>query len=337
MRRWACAHGLSLFAAGIRARPEDFQVAEKLAIEFSGDGEHDYLKIEKTGANTDWVAKCLARHAGVPFVDVGYAGLKDRHAVTTQWFSLRRGHVVDWTAFDATGVKIVERQVHRRKLRRGAHRGNSFRIALRAADIATHRDAIDARLAAIRRCGVPNYFGPQRFGRNGANLKLAQELFLGARTSRHRRSIALSAARSLLFNEILDARVRAGNWNRLLPGERANLDGSGSVFAVSDVDDELRRRANTLDIHPSATLWGCGAPFSTATAARLETEVVANFRALAEGLQDAGVGADSRALRLRVQDLAWEIDGDRLWLEFFLRRGGFATAVIREIAMTDGV
>ncbi len=269
----------------------------------------------------------------MPFVDVGYAGLKDRHAITTQWFSLRRGRVVDWTTFEATGLKIVEQQVHGRKLRRGAHRGNSFRIALRVADISAYRDAVDARLTTIRRCGVPNYFGPQRFGRDGANLKLAQELFLGARTSRHRRSIALSAARSLLFNEILDARVRAGNWNRLLPGERANLDGSGSVFAVTDVDDELHRRADTLDIHPSATLWGCGAPLCTAAAARLEAEVVANFRALAEGLQN--VGADSRALRLRVQDLAWEIDGDALWLEFFLRRGGFATAVIREIAATD--
>ena len=101
---WPRAHGDPLFPASIRNQPSDFQVVENLGFEFSGSGEHDYLWIEKTGANTEWVARQLARHAEVPAKDVGYAGLKDRHAVTQQWFSVPRWHSPDWQALDVEGV-----------------------------------------------------------------------------------------------------------------------------------------------------------------------------------------------------------------------------------------
>ena len=183
---WNRAHGAPIFAATIRARPSDFQVVEILGFEPDGSGDHDFLWLEKAAANTDWVARQLARHAGVRTADVGYAGMKDRHAVTRQWFSLPRGRGTDWTSFDVDGVKILDVRRHHRKLRRGTHKGNAFRIALRSRDIAGVAGEIDERLSTIGARGVPNYFGPQRFGRQGANLDLARRLFGGSRLKRGR-------------------------------------------------------------------------------------------------------------------------------------------------------
>ncbi len=329
---WARAHGPGLFSASIRLHPSDFVVIESCAIEFSGDGEHDYLWIEKTGANTHWVAGCLAKHSGSPLRDVGYAGLKDRHAVTRQWFSVRRASPVDWNAFTAEGVVILEQKVHRRKLRRGAHRGNTFRIALRSDNIDANIEGIEDRIAVIDRCGVPNFFGEQRFGREGGNIELCRQLFAGRKLSRHQRGIALSAARSLIFNDILDARVRQGSWNTILPGEQANLDGSASVFAVDEVDDELISRCDAHDIHPSGSLWGVGAPQSTGEVAQLEGKIAEEHAEIVAGLIKANVDASSRPLRLRVRDLQRTVEEGVCWLEFSLRKGGYATVVLREIA-----
>ena len=306
---WARALGPTLFLGRIRTTPDDFVVTEELEIEFSDDGEHDWLYLEKIGANTHWVAEQLAKHAGIRPRDVGYAGLKDRHAVTQQWFSVRRPSVegTDWPSFDVEGVRIVEQHLHRRKLKRGAHRGNVFRIALRTDNIAQYGASIAERLAQIERCGVPNYFGEQRFGRNGANVELGRAVIAGRRMSRNKRSIGISALRSMDFNDTLDGRVRDGTWNRILPGDVANLDGSRSVFVADEVTPELEQRCTEMDIHPSGSL---------------------------PGIDEIGVEASSRPLRMRVRDLRWEIEGDALWLEFRLRKGSYATAVLREIVET---
>jgi tRNA pseudouridine13 synthase len=332
---WARALGAPPVSAAIRSRPADFVVEEQLAIEFSEDGEHDWLWIEKTGANTNWVAGRLARHAGIPERDVGYAGLKDRHAITSQWFSVRRAADTDWTAFSAEGVRILECRRHRRKLQRGAHTGNRFRIALRGTAVATSAALLEERLEAVAVAGVPNYFGEQRFGRDGGNISLALALFAGRRLARHQRSMALSAARSLVFNAVLDERVRNGSWNRILPGDLANLDGSGSIFAVAEVDAELERRCALQDIHPTATLWGAGAPLAAGRAAEIETAVAAQWTDIVRGLERAGLKAAARPLRLPVRGLAWAFEDDALWVEFELGSGAFATAVLREIARTD--
>lgn len=334
---WAHAHGEPLFAAVIRERPSDFQVVEHLGFEFSGSGEHDYLWVEKVAANTDWVARQIARHAGVRPVDVGYAGMKDRHAVTRQWFSVPRRGAADWASFAADGVSIVEVCHHHRKLRRGAHDGNAFRIALRAPQVAVMRQAIEQRLARIAARGVPNYFGPQRFGRGGSNLDLAGRLFSGARLKRDKRSIAISAARSFLFNEILSARVTDGSWERVLPGEMVNLDGTGSVFHAEAVDETIERRAAEMDIHPTATLWGLRSEKSRSDISQgvidsLEREATEAHSDLRNGLERLGAKAGHRPLRLRVTDLSWEFADDALWLEFRLPSGGFATSVLREVA-----
>lgn len=330
---WARAYGDPVCAANLRTTPADFIVDEILGFDAEGDGEHDFITIRKTGANTAWVARQLARHAGIPANDVGYCGLKDRHAITTQFFTVRRPSRdgTDWGGFAAEGVEILSLARHNRKLRRGSHAANRFRIRLRGEDVAAHIDALRERIALISAAGVPNYFGEQRFGRDGQNIELAKEILAGKRVKRDSRSIAISAARSLIFNRILDARVRDGSWNRVLPGELANLDGSGSVFAVEQVDDAIRRRCETLDIHPTGSLWGRGAPCSSGEAAALENDVAGSLAEFAHGLERLGADAGSRALRVRVADA--DITGDEAGaiLDIELPAGAFATVVLREI------
>lgn len=329
---WARAHGAPLFAATIRDRPSDFLVVENLGFEPAGSGEHDYLWVEKTAANTEWVARQLARHAGARPADVGFSGMKDRHAITRQWFSVPRRGSVDWSALAVDGVTVVDVRSHRRKLQRGAHKSNAFRIALRSPKAAALRQLIDERLECIAARGVPNYFGPQRFGHHGANLGLARALFAGQRQRRDKRSIAISAARSFLFNQILSARVADGSWERILRGERVNLDGSGSVFTAELVDTEIERRAASMDIHPTGTLWGLGSDTSAGAIEALQRKATEAHRDLAAGLERMGIKASYRPLRMRVSNLSWEFADDVLWLEFTLPAGGFATAVLREVA-----
>ena len=319
---WARAHGETpLFAATIRTTPDEFDVTEELGFELSGDGEHDYLYVEKTGTNTEWLARQLAGFAEVPAKDVGYSGLKDRHAVTRQWFSVPRWNQPDWAAFDVDGVSILEVSRNARKLRRGAHRSNRFQIVLRGPlpDIAE----LEQRLASIRDSGVPNYFGPQRFGRGGGNVGLADSWAAGKRLPRHKRSIAISSARSYMFNELLAVRVADGSWDKLVAGDIANLDGTGSVFDVEDVDDELRERCAELDVHPTALLWGDGSAEEAAPQGHDNW-----LRALGK----ARVKPAHRSLRLKVMDLEWQFGDAALTLRFGLSRGAFATSVLREFA-----
>jgi tRNA pseudouridine13 synthase len=329
---WQRAYGRPPIRAELRRIPEDFQVVEKLDFEFSGDGEHDLLWIEKTGANTVWVARNLARHAGVALRDVGYAGMKDRTAITRQWFSVRRpsGAGTDWTSLTVPGVKLLTTSRNQRKLRHGAHCGNAFRIALRGVSVID--EPLRLLLERCRNGGVPNYFGEQRFGRDSNNVGMARAFFAGKRLKHEDRSLAISAARSLLFNRLLELRVSAGTWNTLQPGDFASLDGSGSFFAIEEPDRSLADRCAALDIHPTATLWGKTAQHGRSTRSEFERTVAQEFPDLAAGLEQHA-DESRRALRLAVKDFSWSLDNGALWLEFFLTRGGFATAVLREIAL----
>ena len=328
---WQRAHGAPLFRARIKQSPADFEVTEELGFDLSDDGEHDFLWIEKRDANTAWVARQLARHAGVPAKDVGYAGLKDRHAVTRQWFSVRRpsGAGTDWEAIEIAGVRILATGRNRRKLRRGAHTGNAFRIIVRGADCPASQ--LEERLGRISVAGVPNYFGPQRFGRGGANLALARSLFAGKRMQRDRRGIALSAARSYLFNEVLSCRVAERTWDRAEAGDLVSLDGSASFFPVPSVADDVRTRIGNLDLHPTGPLWGRADTADDKALSEAEQQVAALHSELVDGLESAGVTMARRALRVAVRQLDWEQSGDDLSLGFRLPRGGFATAVLAEI------
>ena len=321
---WARAHGPPLFAATIRGTPAEFDVTEELGFEFAGDGEHDYLYVEKTGANTEWVSRQLAAFADVPAKDVGYSGMKDRNAVTRQWFSVPRWNSPVWDRVDIEGVSILEVARHTRKLKRGSHKWNRFRLVMRGELPAA--EILNQRLATIRDEGVPNYFGPQRFGRNGANVELANSWSAGKRLPRNKRSIAISSARSFLFNESLHERVLTSTWNQLQDGDVANLDGSGSVFAVPHVDDTLVSRCRALDIHPAGILWGDGADPALVAQGR-ENWLTA--------LSSARVKPAHRSLRLAVQGLEWSVVDAALVLEFRLGRGAFATSVLSEIATVD--
>jgi tRNA pseudouridine13 synthase len=331
--RFPYAHGGPLLRGVLRAEPADFVVEEQLGFEPGGAGEHVFVQIEKVQANTDWVAQKLAAFAGIAAVGVGYAGLKDRHAVTRQWFSLHLpGRAEpDWAALDLAGVRVLQTVRHDRKLKRGAHRGNRFRIRLRS--LSGDVEAVAARLAAIAADGVPNYFGEQRFGRDGDNLVLARQLFAGQRLPRHLRGYALSAARSLLFNRVLAERVDGGSWNRALAGEVWMLDGSNAIFGPLPFDEVLAGRLAAHDIHPTGPLWGSGALRSEADARALEAAVAAAAPELADGLAGAGLDQERRALRLGVADLQWQWeDATTLLLAFGLESGAYATAVLRELA-----
>lgn len=302
---WPRASGPPILHAEIRRTPADFVVTEILDIEFSGDGEHDWLWVEKTGANTAWVAERLASHAGVPARDVGYSGLKDRHAITRQWFSVRRPGKsdCDWSTFATEGARVISVRRHSRKLKRGTHKGNTFRIALRGERLAEQSGDLTNRLTSIAEQGVPNYFGEQRFGRGGSTIALGQSVLSGKRLPRTKRSLGISALRSLEFNNELAARVEQGTWNILVPGDMANLDGTGSVFEVQDVTSDLEQRCREMDIHPAGTL---------------------------PAIESLRVGASWRPYRMRVPDLSWDISDAVVQIEFALSRGNFATAVLRE-------
>ena len=318
--------------ARLRASPEDFAVDEELGFAAAGEGAHFLLRVRKRGANTGWVARELARHAGVRPFDVGYAGMKDRNAVTTQWFSVPRARRSgdEWLAASGEGWQVLEAHAHTRKLPRGALAGNRFRIVLR--EFVGDRAALETRLARIVHEGVPNYFGPQRFGRELSNLAIME----GRAPPRGEESFAWSAARSLVFNAVLARRIHDGSWNRLSVGERANLDGRNSTFVVEHLDSEIEQRLATFDIHPTGPLIGNGDRGVEGPLADLERAVAAEFPALVDSLQTAGLEAARRPLRVAVRELEWQwLADDACVLQFRLRAGSFATAVVRELVALD--
>jgi tRNA pseudouridine13 synthase len=327
------AYAAPVLRGRIRVGPDDFQVVEQLGFTPDGEGEHWLVQVRKTGRNTDDVGKWLAGYAGVHPREVGFCGLKDRHAVTTQWFSLRQPRGTPaWGQAGSDGIEILDWQRHRRRLRRGSHRGNAFRIVLR--EIHGDRDRLAERLALIRARGVPNYFGLQRFGHHGDNLPRAWAMLHGGRRrpSRQQRGLNLSAARSALFNAVCAARVGDGTWERVLEGEEAMLDGSRSRFPVDGVDSDLEARAKDLDLHPTGPLWGRGERRVQGLAKSREDAALDPWRPWCEGLEHAGLEQDRRPLRMCVRELALEQSTpEAVTLGFVLGRGEYATAALREI------
>ena len=328
------AFGPSVLTAVLRQQAEDFQVVELPAFAPSGEGEHLLLTIEKRGQNTVQVAKWLAQWAGVPEMGVSYAGQKDRHAVTVQRFSvhLPKRQSPDPASFAPEGVRVLESHWHNRKLQRGALTGNRFTLVLR--DVVGEREAIEARLVQIRDRGLPNWFGEQRFGHGGNNIGQALAMFSGRRVRRDQRSMLLSAARSQLFNQVLAARVAAGNWDAGMEGEVWMLNGSRSVFGPEAFTPVLAQRLADFDIHPSGPLWGEGALRSSDDARVLEEAAVADELAqrLRAGLEKAELRQERRSLRLKPDALTWQwLDDGALQLGFALPPGCYATALVHEL------
>ena len=319
-------YGKPLSDGDYKSQSEDFRVEEILDIPFTGEGEHVCLQIIKKGENTAFVAKKLAELAQISPRDVSYAGIKDRHGVCTQWFSvpvpIKKS--VDFSALNSDSIFVVQQIRHNRKLKTGCHKGNRFAITLR--NVTAPLDIL-SRINAVRQ-GVPNYFGEQRFGHDGHNLAMADRLFDGEKISDKKlRGLVLSAARSHLFNEVVSRRVAehglATTWHR----EIFLLSGSNAFFD-SEIDCELIERLLNGDILLSAPLVGKGEKGLLPQ----EREWLAPFAKWHEGLAEFGMKNERRALRLIPEALKVSMaDDSTLTLEFSLPKGTFATALLREL------
>ncbi len=311
---WPHAYPSSGSTATLKTVNEDFTVTELPLQLPGGEGEHLWLDVEKNGANTAFVAQQLAEAAGVQERDVGYAGLKDRYAITRQWFSiyLPKGDTPDLTALQHPEFKVLGQRRHVKKLRPGDLQGNRFRIVLR--DVAGQRDAIEANLQAVASQGVPNYFGAQRFGHDGGNVEQGRAML--AREIRVRnpkkKGLYLSAVRSFVFNEVLALRIQQGLWGGTLPG---------------DVMDEAGR--------PTGPLWGRGRVGTSDAAKDLENGVAERHAALCDGMEHAGLDQERRTLVASPAEMTWEWpQADQLVLAFTLPAGTYATSVLDEILRT---
>ena len=320
--------------ARLKSRPEDFEVEELLGFQPDGDGEHYLLKIRKRNRNTMDVAREIAHRLGVRLLDVGYAGLKDRRAVTSQWFSVPAKAFENSPPLTSVdGWEVLDHERHRRKLRRGSHLGNRFTIQL--SDFRGSPGKLACKVSELRRTGFPNYFGEQRFGVNYSNVERAR-LELGRARGSFRSTadkMMLSAARSWLFNAVLGHRLRDHTWIEVLAGEILVLSGSRSHFVAEDGDLSLAARVKAFDVHTSGPLWGQGAALMGRAWSR-ERGWLGNEPELLDALEISTVVPARRALRATVDDVSLDwpaVDSPRL--SFTLGRGSYATAVIRGLAV----
>ena len=327
------AWGAPCGTAQLKASAEDFQVDEVLDIELSGGGEHLWLWVEKRLLNTEEAARRLAKAAGVSLRHISYAGLKDRHALTRQWFSVHLPGKADPQLIGAESeeLRILKTQRHSRKLQRGAHSANGFTIRL--TDLQAERGTLEARLQTIAQQGVPNYFGAQRFGEQGNNLLGALEYAERDElpVSRNLRSRLLSTGRSALFNRVLAQRVQDKSWNSAQEGDVLGFTGSRSFFLAGVAECQDPRLAE-LDVHPTGPLWGAGELPSQGRTRQAELQAAAVWPKLCEWLERAKLQQERRILRLPVRDLAWTYPAeDCLQVQFVLPPGCFATVVLREM------
>lgn len=326
------AAGPPLGTARIRGRPEDFEVREIPLVTPDGEGEHWLVEIRKRGLTTAEAVRRLARALDCAPRAISHAGLKDRHALTTQWLSVHAPTIPPAVGAVAEGLDVISAGRHRRKLRVGTLAGNRFRIRLTA--VTAPRRALDARLAAVACRGVPNYFGPQRFGRDGGNLAQALTWHRGEgrRPNRSVQGLLLSAVRAEAFNRVLRRRVECGCWDRAVPGDQMILDGRGSLFAAGrESAAGLAHRLALQSIHPTGPLPGAGGASVEAEAAALEADALADMESLLALLEARRMRAARRALRLRVAALGWHWEGPaELVVAFGLPPGSYATTVLGE-------
>lgn len=306
------AFGPITASAFFRSSPEDFQVIENLGFELIGEGEHIYLHIAKCGENTAYVAEQIAKLASVKVMDVSYAGRKDRHAITRQWFSVylpekSGSQPINWESLDSETIKVLEVKRHLKKLRRGEHQSNSFVIRLKNV-ITSNREQLEQKISQVFARGVPNFYGEQRFGREMANLSMADDWLNGRITIRdkQKQSLILSAARSYLFNLVLAERVQAGDWDQLVNGEPLES--------------------------PTSPLWGRGRPLSRDDLLDREARVLSGYENWLDFLEHKGLKQERRNNRLEIHSPTFRwVESDILELSFTLAPGEFATSVLSEL------
>ncbi len=334
------AYGSPDLAGVLRVESEDFYVEEQLGFSPSGEGEHVFLWLEKKNTNTQFAAKQIAKLANVAEKYVSYSGMKDRRAVTRQWFSvhLPGKERPDWQQLDDDNISVLQCVRHQRKLRRGVHRGNFFRIT--AKNIQGDTNGLAKKIEQIKIQGVPNYFGEQRFGIQGRNLDQAIKWFSREiKPRRQQQGIYLSAARAFLFNQIIAQRVIDNTWLQVLPGELLMLAGTNSIFENIEEDNEiLQQRIAEGDIHTTGLLFGRSKQqHQHSVLSKLEDQVLERHPQLVSGLEQAGLKAERRALRVIPENLRYDLGEDTVEITFSLPSGCFATAVMRELLQYEVV
>ncbi|MGQ0287416.1 tRNA pseudouridine(13) synthase TruD [Pasteurellaceae bacterium 22721_9_1] len=314
----------------LKAEFADFIVKEDLGYEMSGDGEFVAVKVRKTNANTLFVGEKLAQFCGISARNMGYAGLKDRHAITEQWFCLQMPGkpTPDFSQFQLEGVEILAVTRHHRKIRTGSLAGNYFEILLRDVE---ETDELKVRLKNLQFLGFPNYFTEQRFGRDGHNLTQAMRWAKGEIQvkDRKKRSFYLSAARSEIFNLVVSNRIEMGLATQVMPQDILQLNGNHSWFVADQHEDlpTLQQRLTEQDILLTAPLIGEKNP----TACELENNIVAQHSELQNLMQKERMNSARRPLLMQAQHLSWQFVPEGLRLNFYLPAGSYATALIREL------
>ena len=333
-------HGKPESSGLLRSQKSDFKVFEQLPYSPIGEGEHLYIHIRKTGANTVFVARELAKYFKVKEQLVSYAGLKDRFAVTEQWFGV---HVPGKQVFDLQdltieGVEVLEYARHNKKLRTGALTGNRFELILRNV---TQLQALNTRWNDIVTQGVPNYFGEQRFGIDGGNIDKALALFSGTKVKdKKKRGMYLSAARSCIFNAVISERIQQNSFNNPQLGDVLMLAGTQSVFHLDEVDDAILQRFADKDVDITAPMWGAGELMTSENPKELEQKISEKYCEFSEGLPRFGLKQERRRIRLIIQEAAIEVlvneqESDNelpsVKICFTLPAGSYATTVLREL------
>jgi tRNA pseudouridine13 synthase len=340
------AHGM------LKLNPEDFQVDEIPLMIPAGEGEHIYLHIKKREVNTHWVGRLLAEKFGVKENDVSYAGQKDRYAVTTQWFSIyapKVEMVLEPRPFPDEDIEILSQTRHSKKLRRGDLVGNRFNITLRhvkanaetlegigeekKVSIDELKQSIEENLQAIKKNGVPNYFGLQRFGRGGGNMDQALAMLTGQRREKNRqkKSMYLSAARSYIFNQVLAARIEKGLWGKSLAGD---IDVSGAGIQAAE--------------KATAPMWGRGRLTSLEETLELEKAISEPYQDLCDGMEHAGLNQERRDIVSNSENMQWQwLEQDSadeteasegeltLNISFALASGHYATSLLQEFMQVE--
>lgn len=342
----------ALPAATIRRTPEDFLVDEIPAYAPSGQGEHVYVTFRKVGLTTPEAVKRLARALGADARDAGHAGMKDRHAITTQTVSIQLPIATDAAALLAAasleGIEVLAVARHGNKLKPGHLQGNRFRVVLRDLDPASIA-AVVSSLEAIGRTGVPNAFGPQRFGRDGANPERALAWVRGeARAPRDKREqrLLFSALQSSWFNEVLDRREREGTWDDVLPGDLAKKTDTGGMFLVPLEGPEAgsaRARARAGELVATGPMFGKKMRWPEGHPAEIEREVLCAAIGDPSRLDPWGhLGEGTRrplvmpVAELSCEHLSDDAGGKALAVRFVLPKGGYATTVLaRAVRLTD--
>ncbi|KTC84056.1 tRNA pseudouridine(13) synthase TruD [Legionella brunensis] len=330
------AYGTPQSLGKIKASPDDFKVNEILGFNLTGEGEHLYLQVEKKGLNTEELAKQLARSLGKSEKVISYAGLKDKEAVTTQWFSIHcPGEEIDSPhLLKGDGWRVIQYQRHAKKLRTGALAANEFLLIIRELDDCND---VEERLQKIYHGGVPNYFGAQRFGYENQNLVKAEQLLLGGVKVKNHflRGIYYSAARSFLFNQILSERIQTATWNKAITGDVMQLSGTNSIFSIDEPDEDIKKRIELFDISPAAPLWGRGEERVKMQALLHQQKALAGYESWCSALEKHGLERSYRSLRLAVECMMWDWQDNNLYLSFKLTAGSYATSVVRELILSS--